>query len=66
MVTITPKLTTTPHRQTTQVTAWRIAPEGKTQHRTHRHPLHSGSGGKHNGCVCQVWDTNTFQRQQDL
>ena len=63
---MTPKLTTTPNKQTTtQATAVRIHPQGKTQHRIHGHPTHSGPGGKHQESVCQVWDTNTFQRQQD-
>ena len=43
MVTTTPRLVTTPHKQT-QVTAAKIDPQGKTQHRTHSDPIHSGPG----------------------
>ena len=38
-------------------------PQGKTQHRTHSHPICSGPGGKHQECVCHIWDPSTFQRQ---
>ena len=67
MVTIAPRLT--PHKSTTtQVKTMKkdLNPQEKTQCRAHSHPIHSRPGGEHQECVCQVWDQNTLQRQQDL
>ena len=61
MVTTTPKLITTPHRQTTtEVTAEKIDPPGRPNI-GHSHPIYTGPGGEHQECLCQIWDPNTFQ-----
>ena len=40
-------------------------PWGRTQYGTHGHPICSGPGEKHQVHMLQVWNSNTFQRQQD-
>ena len=60
-------MVTTSHRQTTtQVKAEKIGPHGKTQCRTHNHPICSGAGGEHQECIAKYGIQTHFKGNKTL